>query len=63
MKLYLVQYDGECYYVEATDFGDAIGLWRAHVRRAWGADFDGTEEPESVALMHEDAVIRAEDAP
>lgn len=58
MSLYLIQYDSEPYYVEARDFHRAIRTWTQHVKILWGTDFDGTEEPESVALVHEDAVLR-----
>lgn len=58
MNLYLVQFDNQPYYVEASNFGDAIAAWKRHVAQAWGQDYDGTEEPESVALIHDEAVIR-----
>lgn len=58
MHLYLVQFDGINYYVEAASFGEAIGKWQSHVKVLWGDDYDGTEQPESVAHVHDEAVIR-----
>jgi len=58
MNLYLVQYDSVSYYVEAPSFAHAIDLWERHVAAIWGSDFDGTEQPESVALVHDESVIR-----
>jgi hypothetical protein len=60
MNLYHVQYDGESYYVEASKLAEAVELWKQHVKGMWGDDFDGTEEPESIGLIHEGIVIRAE---
>jgi len=57
-KLYHVQFDNESYYVEAPSFALAIEAWKRHVAALWGADYDGTEEPESVALVHDEPVIR-----
>ena len=59
MNLYHVQYDDQPYYVEAPSFAAAIVAWRTHVADEWGDDFEGTEEPESVAVIHDRAVIRA----
>lgn len=58
-NLYHVRYDGQDYYVEAHCFPVAIGRWKNHVKKLWGREYDGTEEPESVALVHEGPVIRA----
>lgn len=58
MNLYHVQFDSQTYYVEAGSFADAIILWGRHVSVLWGDDYDGTEEPESVALVHDEPVIR-----
>lgn len=63
MNLYLVLYDGQPYYIEARTFPGAIDTWRQHVAEEWGEDFDGTEQPESVALVHEKAVIREPEPP
>lgn len=57
-RLYLLQFDGEHYYVEAATVADAIYAWMVHQRKEWGKDWDGTEEPDSVALVHERPVIR-----
>jgi hypothetical protein len=57
MFLYLIQFDGEPYYVEAKSFTAAIIAWGAHVSKEWG-NYDGTEQPDSVALVHDSAVIR-----
>ena len=56
-SLYHVQFDGESYYVEAPDFTRAIAAWKTYVKDLWGPDCDGTEEPESAALVHDGAVI------
>lgn len=57
MNLYMIQYDGQEDYVEAGNMGAAVEIWE----RAGKADrdFDGTEQPESVALVHDAAVLRA----
>lgn len=57
-KLFCVRYDGEDYYVEAHCFPVAIERWRQHVAKLWGGEYDGNEEPESVALIHDEPVIR-----
>ena len=58
MRLYKILYDGEQYFVEAISFPQAIDVWKRHVKDAWGADYDGTEEPESVELLSEEPVLR-----
>ena len=57
MNLYLVQFDGEPFYVEAQDFPGAIEAWQKHVAVAWGRDY-APEQPDSVALIHDAPVIR-----
>ena len=59
MNLYHIQYDGQPFYVEAPSLGAAVLAWRDHVKAEWGSDYDGTEEPESIALIHHQPVIRA----
>lgn len=58
MNLYHIQFDGESYYVEAANLAQAVELWKTHLQKEWGDDYNGTEEPESVALVHDEAVIR-----
>ena len=58
MKLYRIEFDGESYWVEAECFAYAIDKWKIHVKILWGDDYDGTEEPESCTLIHNDPVIR-----
>lgn len=58
MKLYLVRWDGMPTYVEALSFAEAIELWSCHMAKEQGADWDGDEEPEEVALVHDEAVVR-----
>lgn len=62
-KLYLVLFDGQERYVEAPSFAEAVLAWRAAIAVEWGADYDGTEEPESVVLMSDEPVIRAREIP
>ena len=57
-KLYHVQYDGQSYWIEAVSFAEAVELWKRHVRVLWAQDYDGSEEPESVHLVHDEPVIR-----
>ena len=58
MNLYLVQYDGESYYVEAATLHAAIEAWQSAIEKEWDSgDFNG-EEPDSIALVHASAVIR-----
>jgi len=56
MNLYLVQFDGERYYVEAPSIALAVKAWKDDWRTN-GEDYD-EEEPESVALVNDKAVIR-----
>jgi hypothetical protein len=58
MSLYHIQFDNQPYWVEAENYGKAITAWRQHVAVLWGTDYDGTEEPQSVALIHDEPVIR-----
>lgn len=58
MKLYEVVYDGQKRHVEAPSFPLAIEAWKAWARAEWKEDWDGTEEPESVALIGDEPVIR-----
>jgi hypothetical protein len=59
LNLFHIQYDSVSYYVEAATMQHAITLWKNHVRQAWGDEYDGTEEPESCAHVHDEPVIRA----
>lgn len=58
MKLYHVQFDGSSFWIEAESFAAAIEAWKAHVKVLWENDYDGTEEPESAHLVHDEPVIR-----
>lgn len=58
--VYLIRYDGQVYIVEATSMGRAVEIWTAHVARLWGQEFDGTEQPASCELIHDEPVIRGE---
>ena len=58
MKLYHVQFDGQSYWIEADSFANAVLVWKDHVRQVWGVDYDGTEEPESVHLVHDEPVLK-----
>ncbi len=59
MNLYLIHYDSVAFYVEASDFSTAIEVWDDHVKVLWGDDYEGDEQPESAALVHNEPVIRA----
>ena len=54
MKLYLIQFDGETYYVEATSMAAALATWHAYA----DAEGEEPEDPESVACVHDRAVLR-----
>ena len=58
LNLYLLIYDDEHYYVEAPRLNEAVSIWKKHVEKYWGDDYDGTEEPQSVQLIHEKPVVR-----
>jgi hypothetical protein len=60
MRVYLVLFDGQERYVEAPTLPAAVRAWQAAMAIEWGADYDGTEEPESITLCGEEAVIRDE---
>lgn len=57
MSLYHIQYDGEPYYVEAPGFGEAVEVFKAHLKEI-DNEIDGRNEPDSVALLSEEPVIR-----
>ena len=59
MNLYHVQWDGGSRYVEAATFGDAVKLWREAMRDEWGDDLRPDDEPDSVALVDDQPVLRA----
>lgn len=63
MNLYHVQFDSQSWWVEAPTFAAAIEAWHSRVRAEWGDDYDGTEQPDSVAHVHDGGVIRCETAP
>lgn len=54
MKLYRILFDTEWYWVEAKDMTDAVAIWKEESRKLWGEG----DEPESIELMHEGAVLR-----
>jgi len=56
--LYHIQFDHISYWVEAADIRGAVDVWKRHVAKDWGAECDGSEEPESIALISEESVIR-----
>lgn len=58
MKLYQIAFDSINYFVEASSFGEAIAAWKAHVKQDWGDSYTGIEEPDSVALIYDEPVIR-----
>lgn len=58
MKLYHIQYDSVSFWVEAESFAKAVEVWKAHVKVLWDKDYMETDEPESVHLVHDEAVIR-----
>lgn len=58
LKLYQVQFDGQQYFIEAASFASVVETWKRHVADLWGEDYEGDEEPESVALIHDEPVVR-----
>lgn len=62
MNLYHILFDWQPYYVEAETLGAAVTAWRQHVSVLWGDDYDGTEEPDSITLVHDKAVVKEENA-
>lgn len=58
MSAYTVQFDGQIRVVDAPGFTEAIAAWGDAMQIEWGDDYDGTEQPESVALIDDDEVIR-----
>lgn len=57
-KLYHVQFDHQSYWIEAVSFAKAVEAWRKHVAKLWGDDYQETDEPDSVHLVHDEPVIR-----
>ena len=58
IKLYHVQFDWQSYWIEADSFANAVTVWKDHVKELWGTEYDGSEEPESVHLVHNEPVLR-----
>jgi len=57
MKLFQIHYDGEPYFVQACNMGDAIRTWHEHIKTLWVEDYTGEEEPDSCSLIHDGVVI------
>lgn len=57
-RLYDVRFDNEMYFIEARSLPEAVQIWKAHVEALWGDNYEGDEEPESIALIHDEGVIR-----
>lgn len=60
MCLYMVQWDSVRWYIEAPGFAEAIQTWHRVVKEQWGSDYEGTEQPEQVVLVHDEGVFRWE---
>lgn len=59
MKSYQVWFDGEFDVVEASDFGNAIRIWRKKlIADNSPGDFEETQEPDQVVLMKDEPVLR-----
>lgn len=58
MNLYRIEFDDQPCYVEAPSMGAAITLWQQHLQHLWSDPKLGTPEPESIVLVHDEAVIR-----
>jgi len=57
VNLYHVQCEGEDSWVEAKDFGSAVGIWRASAIAEFGDDYLDAQ-PDSVARVHDGPVLR-----
>lgn len=58
INLYMVQFDGQQWYVESSDFGGACKKWLNAMRDVWGDDWEGNEQPQQVVLIDDKPVIR-----
>lgn len=61
MKLFLIQFDDQSDYVEALSMREAIRIWHIHHRKTdpeW--DVPEAPEPDSCALVHDEAVVRGD---
>lgn len=60
MKLYRVEFSdgGGPWFVEARSMGEAQRLWLKAMRGVWESDWTGEEEPDAIALVHDEPVIR-----
>lgn len=58
MNLYHIEFDGQNYWVEAPTYGEAIRLWKEHVAKLWGGDYQENDEPDSCHKVHDEPVIR-----
>lgn len=60
MSVYHIQGEGDSRIVEAETYGTAVALWLAAMKREFGDEEYEGAEPESVALLSDDPVIREE---
>lgn len=58
MRLYRILFDAQPEFVEAADLGNAVRIWRQKKSVDWDDEYDGTEEPESIELLHDGPVLR-----
>ena len=59
MKVFMVTFDGQNSVVEAASMSLAIAAWHDAMKVEWGDEYTGDEEPDQVALVHDEPVIRA----
>jgi hypothetical protein len=56
--LYMITFDGQPDYIEAENYAEAVKSWHEHMQRVEEGDWDSTEQPEQVVLVHDGPVIR-----
>lgn len=56
MSVYMVQFDGEQYIVEAPSFVEAITRWQKHMKQEHGDEWD--EQPDSIVALSNNEAIR-----
>lgn len=58
LKLYHLTFDGQDFYVEALSMHLAQAIWLDAMRETWGTEWTGEEEPDQIALVHDEPVLR-----
>ena len=59
MPLYLIQCDRDSWYVEQPTLSRAIEVWKTYIAAETDTSPADIEDPESIAMLSEEGVIRS----